>query len=264
MNSLFIISGLITLLCAFLIGGKVWKIGTVSEKVIAMCMLVAMSCALAGIIFLEPIHSNGVNFLLPAAVAICTLLVQMIYTWGVLHHGVRGLGLFLLPSTAIPMLCIPLLPDAAVWVQTGSLLQLSHLFISLLSYALLTLAALHAVMHLLLDRALKRKMMGPMIQAMPSLIEVENHMFAQVTWSLWLLGLGLLSGLAWQWVELGAFELFSHKIMLAFVAWLMLMLMLMFRPRFAHSPRAGIMVLSAYVLLLLSYFGVKLIQSWLP
>jgi len=262
MNSFFILSGFITLACAFLVGEKVWKVTLVSEKVIASLMLVAISCAFIGILLLEPLNRDGVIFLLPAAVAICTMLVQIIYTWGLMHHGVRGLGLFLLPSTAIPMLCIPFLPDAAVWVQTGSLLKTSHLLISLLSYALLTLAALHAVMHLLVDRALKRKMMGPLVQSMPSLIEIENHMFAQVKWSLWLLGVGLLSGLAWQWVEIGSFELLSHKIMLAFVAWIILMCMLIFRPRFAHSPRAGIMVLSAYFLLLLSYFGVKLIQSW--
>ncbi|MDQ6962452.1 MAG: cytochrome c biogenesis protein CcsA [Mariprofundaceae bacterium] len=263
MNSFFIISGLITLACAFFVSEKVWKVTPVSEKVIGASMLLAIACTLFGIILLEPLSVEGVNFRLPAAVAICTVLVQSIYTWGLLHHGVRGLGLFLLPSTALPLLMIPFLPDAAVWVQTASALQIGHLLISLCSYAVLTLAALHALMHLLLDRALKRKMMGPMVQSMPSLMEIENHMFAQVKWSLWLLSLGLLSGLAWQWGNLGALELLSHKIVLAFLAWVMLLMMLVFRPRFAHTRRASMIVLGSYSLLLLSYFGVKLIQSWL-
>ena len=77
------------------------------------------------------------------------------------------------------------------------MMEASHLLFSLLAYAILTLAMLHAAMHLLLDRALKRKQIGPIVQSLPSLLEVENHMYAQVRTATWLLALSILTGLVW-------------------------------------------------------------------
>jgi len=263
---LFPIAGLITAACALLLWRGVRQpAAQISSSNLVIILSISMLLTLYALFRLEPITDWGFDFRLAAAISVSVLIVQYIYMLGLLRHGIQGLGLFLLPATAIPLLIIPLLSDNPILrVQITSPMEAGHLLLSLIAYALLTLATLHAIMHLLLDRALKRKQIGPIVQAMPSLLEVENHMYAQVGTAAWILGLGILSGLIWQWEELGHFSLLSHKVILATFSWIVLVALLGMRRRSAwQTKRAGWMVIAAYVLLLMAYFGVRLIQAGL-
>ncbi len=260
---LFPLAGVLTAICAFLLWRCVWKSPQVSLNILIPLLSIAMLINLYALFRLEPITNWGLDFRLAAAVSISVLIVQYIYFIGLLRHGIHGLGLFLLPITAIPLLAIPLLSDAPILrIETYSVLEISHLLLSLLAYAILTLATIHAVMHLLLDRALKRKKIGPIVHAMPSLLEVEAHMYAQVGSATWILALGIFSGLIWQWEAFGHFNMLSHKVILSLFSWVGLVALLGFRRRSGwQSRRAGWMVIAAYVLLLLAYFGVRVVQS---
>ncbi len=260
---LFPLAGLLTAACAFLLWRGIWKPPQVSSQTLIILLSLAMLINLYALFRLEPIADWGLDFRLAAAVSVCVLIVHYIYFIGLLRHGVQGLGLILLPATAIPLLSIPLLPDNPILhVEVTSMLEASHLLISLLAYAILSLATIHAVMLLLLDRALKRKRIGPIVQAMPSLFEVETHMYAQVGSATWILGLGILTGLVWQWEVFGQFHLLSHKVILGSISWMALIVLLAMRRRTGwQSKRASWMVIAAYLLLLLSYFGVRLVQS---
>jgi len=263
---LFPVSGLITAVCAWLLWSGVWNKPRLGAKPMALILSASMLISIYALIRLEPVTNWGLDFRLAASVAVCTLIVQYIYVLGLLRHGIHGLGLFLLPVTAIPLLLIPLLPNASILrIQANSMMETSHLLFSLLAYAVLTLAMLHAIMHLLLDRALKRKQIGPIVQALPSLLEVENHMYGQVQSATWLLAFGILTGIAWQW---GYFDhhldLISHKVILSIFSWAVLLVLLAMRKRAGwQGRRASWMVIAAYLLLLLAYFGVRLVQAWL-
>jgi ABC-type uncharacterized transport system permease subunit len=144
------------------------------------------------------------------------------------------------------------------------LLETGHLFISLIAYAVLTLAAIHAVMQILLDRALKKKRLSTLVQALPSLMDIERHMIAQVKVATILIGISILTGLIWQWVDHQYFALLNHKVLLALFTMAVLVLLLIKRHRASWPTRlASRAVLTAYTLLMLAYFGVKLIDSWL-
>jgi len=262
---LFPVSGCITGICAWILWSGVWSKPRLGTKGITLILSLSMLISLYALIRLEPITDWGLEFRLTAAVAACALIVQYIYVLGLLRHGAHGLGLFLLPATAMLLLLMPFLPDAPILrIQVSSPMEASHLLSSLLAYAILTLAMLHAIMHLLLDRALKRKQIGPIVQALPSLLEVENHMYDQVRSATWLLALGILTGLAWQWTSVGHFVLLSHKVILSVFSWAVLALLLTMRKRAGwQGKRASWMAISAYILLLLSYFGVRMVQSWL-
>jgi len=266
---LFPAAGFLTLVCALIVWNGVRSPASESvgnRPTIEIILLVSILLTIIGCIKMEPVSDQGIRFSLIAAVGIATLLVQGMYLIGLWQHGIRGLGLILLPATALPLLLVPLLPLHAgeQWILTSSLLETGHLLISLLAYAILTLAAIHAVMHLMLDRALKQKKIGNLIQAMPSLFEIELHLFAQVRWATALLALGILTGLTWQWVEFHHFALLSHKVLLALFSFAVLVLLLSKRKKSGwHGRRASHMVIAAYTLLLLAYFGAKLISSWL-
>jgi len=267
---LFPLAGLLTLVAAALLwrealhpaeqGGE-----RSAARTTLMLLLPAMIATLIGLLALDPLTSEGIHFRLPSSVALVTLLTQSIYAIGLLRHGVRGLGLLLLPLTGLPLLLVPLMPDNLDHrIATDSALQTGHLLISMLAYTLLTLAALHAVMHLYLTQRLKAKRLGPLLSALPSLIEIERHMFAQIHASIWLLGIAILSGLVWQWVAFANFALLTHKVLLAIFAWAVLLTLLLRRRQGSwNSRKSSKMVIAAYILLLLAYFGVRLIQSGL-
>jgi ABC-type uncharacterized transport system permease subunit len=83
-----------------------------------------------------------------------------------------------------------------------------------------------------------------------------------VRWATWLLALSILTGLGWQWIEMHHFALFNHKVLLALFAFIMLFMLNQRRDKASwHHTRASKMVLAAYVILILAYFGVKLIHN---
>lgn len=267
---LFPAAGILTLACAYMVwsaAGNEHEIAArKQEKNILIALAAAIGLTLWGTLDTGLISGPSLHISLITATALATILVQGMYLVGLWRHGIRGLGLILLPVTAIPLILIPVLPHESAdhIIHTSSLLETGHLLISLIAYALLTLAALHAVMYLLLDRSLKKKQLHPIMQSMPSLFELEDHLFAQVRAATWLLAIGILTGLTWQWIDFGRFALLNHKVLLALISFAVLALLLAQRKKAAwHGKRASRMVIAAYTLLLLAYFGVKLINSWL-
>jgi ABC-type uncharacterized transport system permease subunit len=119
-------------------------------------------------------------------------------------------------------------------------------------------------MHLILDMALKRKKIHPVIQAMPSLIELELLIFTLLKWSITLIGISILSGLVWQWLDFSSFEILNHKVLLSFFSFLLLFWIVWKNKHAAwHGVLASKMIVASYILLLLAYFGVRLIHSWI-
>jgi len=264
-TALFPLAGVITLACATLLWVGARR-SELPQRLTPVLMLLSIAATLMAFIKINPVTSEGINFTLAAGVAVATMIVQGMYTVGVIRHGIHGLGLFLLPATAIPLLLLPFLPHAHApnWVHTTSILETGHLLVSLIAYAVLTLAAVHAVMQILLDRALKRKQINPLIQALPSLLEIDRHMFAQVRLAAWLVGISILTGLSWQWIEFQHFALLNHKVLLALFSFGVLVLLLIKRGQSQWPGRiASRVVLTAYGLLLLAYFGVKFIHTWM-
>ncbi|MDX8412933.1 MAG: cytochrome c biogenesis protein CcsA [Mariprofundales bacterium] len=267
MVTLFPVAGLISLVAAYLLWAKPLHLPHPQNEIqpiIAGCVGLSLLLTMITAVAMAPSSELGIQFTLIEAAASASLMVQGIYLVGLIRHGVRGLGLILLPVSALSLLLIPLLPTghAGSWLEVGSLLEASHLLLSMSAYAVMTLSALHAVMHLLLNRALKSKRIHPVTRAMPPLNDVETHMFAQVNGTLWLLGLGILTGLSWQWVEWSHFSLLNHKVLLSFLAWILLLIIKTGHQRNAWRHRvSSYLVISAYVTMLLAYFGSTLIMS---
>jgi len=272
MNSsiLFFASGSATLAASFIIWrDALQRRGTPGEQpanTITGLLALAIGLNIWAVHLMDSFTSEGINFTLATGVAVATLLVQAIYIIGIMRHGIRGLGLFLLPATVIPLLLTPILPEAHTpnWVHTSSPLETGHLLISLLAYAVLTLATFHAIMQMILDRALKKKRLNTLVQALPSLFDIERHMIAQVEIATVLIAISVLSGLSWQWLEYQHFAIFNHKVLLALFSLGILILLLIKRHRSCWPTRiVSRTVVGAYFLLMLAYFGVKLIQGWI-
>ncbi|MDX8388637.1 MAG: cytochrome c biogenesis protein CcsA [Ghiorsea sp.] len=263
-NVLFVSAGALSLLATWLIVACM-RSSTKSnqlQRYISLTVASSIICTLFAILELGFVASTGLVLTLTTVAGFTTILVQNLYLLGVWQHGVRGLGLLLLPLTAIPLFALPFLPESTQWVEAHSFLQTGHLLLSVAGYAILTMAALYACMQLLIDRALTKKQIGFFVQAMPSLMDISNYLFAHVRWATWLIGLSIISGLMWQWIEMNHFAILNHKVLLAIFAWVALMSLYQLRKKAAwHHNRGSKMVLFAYVTLMLAYFGVKNIQN---
>jgi len=266
---LFPLAGIFTLISAYLIWQQTYQPAKDEQPRTESMLMTLQSLSVLftalGIALLHPVDAQEIHFDLVEATATATLLVQLMYVFGLFRHGIQGLGLFLLPVIAIPLLLAPFLPvDASTQpIHTSSILETSHLLISMVAYAVLTMAAFHAIMLLLLDHALKKKTIHPVIQVMPALMPLENMMMSLLRWSVWLLLVSILTGLVWQWVDFSNFAILNHKVLLALFSFgLLSWLIHQQRKGIWHARRTSQLLLVAYVLMLLAYFGVHLIKAW--
>lgn len=147
--------------------------------------------------------------------------------------------------------------------QAGDLQQqnweiVAHIVLSVLAYALLTIAVALAVALGLLDRRLRtRKALGWM-KALPSVEALESGTFQALVAGFAILTLALFSGFIF--VE----DLFAqhliHKTVLSCLAWVVFAVLLFGRWRFGWRGRtAASWTVSGFALLALAYFGSKIV-----
>jgi ABC-type uncharacterized transport system permease subunit len=134
----------------------------------------------------------------------------------------------------------------------------AHIVLSILAYALLTIAVALAIALALLDRRLRvRKPLGWM-KALPSMEALESGTFQALVAGFSILTLALFSGFIF--VE----DLFAqhliHKTVLSCLAWIVFAVLLFGRWRFGWRGRtAASWTLSGFALLALAYFGSKIV-----
>ncbi len=160
---------------------------------------------------------------------------------------------------------------ATVWAQTaegevpGALTSawLSvHIVVSVLTYALLTIAAIAGLAVLLHEGALKRKRAGRMSRVLPSVADSEALELRLLLAGEVVLGAGLLTGVATRYVGEGSFITLDHKTLFSVLAFAVIGVLL-----FAHwrtgvrGRRTAHFVLAAYLLLTLAYPGVKFVTD---
>ncbi len=179
----------------------------------------------------------------PAGWRLAPLLMPYLAAMGVLASVMRG----------EPR---PMIGGApAVWVQM-------HIVVSVLTYALLTLAAVASLAVFLQERALKRKRPSRLTRMLPAVIEGERLAGRLLIATELVLGLGLATGMATQYFETGALLKLDHKALLSLVAFALIgALLLGHRVCGVRGRVAARVVLVAYLLLTLAYPGVKFVTQ---
>jgi len=150
----------------------------------------------------------------------------------------------------------PLSPAApAGWLEL-------HILVSVITYALLTLAAVAAFAAFLQERALKRKRPNALTRMLPSVADSEALSGRLLVVSEVVLGIGVLSGMATQYFETGSLLVFDHKTLLSLLAFLVIGGLLIAHGLTGVRGRmAARFVLLAYLLLTLAYPGVKFVTE---
>ncbi len=142
-----------------------------------------------------------------------------------------------------------------VWV-------LVHIVVAVVTYALLTLAAVASLAAFLQERALKAKRPTHLTRRLPAAREADALGFALLTASEVVLGIGLATGMAVQYYETGVLLELEHKTLLSILAFLVIGLLLVARGRWGvRGSVAARGVLLAYLLLTLGFPGVKFVTE---
>ena len=142
-----------------------------------------------------------------------------------------------------------------VWVAV-------HIVVSVVTYGLVTVAAVAALAAFLQERALKAKRPTSLTRALPSMADCERLLVRLLAFGETILAVGLASGMAVQYEETGRFLVFDHKILLTVAAFVVIGALLA-----AHyvsgmrGRQAARFVLLAYLLLTLGYPGVKFVTD---
>lgn len=167
-------------------------------------------------------------------------------------------GMVVYPLSAVLGVWAVLLPSPVSNIELGEWQVGLHILLSLLSAGLLTLAAVQSVALAVQDRLLHRHAPAGVYKRLPPLQTMERLLFQMVAIGFALLSLTLLSGL-W-FVDNWLAQHLAHKALLSTLAWLLFGVLLWGRWRYGWRGRTAIRwALAGYGMLVLSYFGTKLI-----
>jgi ABC-type uncharacterized transport system permease subunit len=205
------------------------------------------------------LHGGSMNIGVNEAVSLFALqsaLLLWALSW---REPLRALGLAIYPLAAFTAIWAATLPTPLAGPPIADWKLRTHVVLSLFSAGLLTIAAMQAGALALQDRLLHRHEYGRLLlRGMPPLQTMESLLFQLVAIGFMLLSLTLLSGL-WFVHDWFAQHL-AHKTVLSITAWVMFGVLLWGRWRHGWRGRTAIRwVLSGYAVLILAYFGSKLV-----
>lgn len=138
----------------------------------------------------------------------------------------------------------------------------AHILVAVATFGLFTMAAVAALAASLQERALKTKRPTNLSRALPSVADSEMLANRLLAVSELVLGLGLVTGMATLYLETGFLLLFSHKIMLSIIVFIVIGLLLIgHRVCGVRGRWAARTVMVAYLLLMLALPGVKFVRD---
>lgn len=144
----------------------------------------------------------------------------------------------------------------SLWIEV-------HIVISLLTYGLLTLAAMAAMAVWLKERALRAHQVATgWLDALPSVADAERLQVGLLILAEIVLGLGVATGMASQYGETGTLFRFDHKTVLSLATFVVVGALLLFHAVSGlRGRRAARVVLLAYLLITLAFPGVKFVTD---
>jgi ABC-type uncharacterized transport system permease subunit len=198
------------------------------------------------------------NFSFFNAAALVGLFITLLLLFAALDKPVEKLGIAIFPLAASLIGLDLIFPEQARLLATHSWQMSIHVLTSIIAFSLLNIAALQAILLAIQDQQLRSHHPKHLILALPPLQAMETLLFQMIGAGLAFLTVALGSG--FLFIE----DLFAqhlvHKTVLSIIAWIIFSGLLIGRLRYGWRGSAAIQwTLIGFVLLLLAYFGSKLV-----
>jgi len=211
-------------------------------------------CAHAVAAFLVMSRPDGIDFGLLAMGSLVTLVLTAFVLVASTFQPVENLLMLTTPLAAVTVVASVMFPDRTIAHAIARDL-LAHVFLSILAYTMLALAACQAIALALQERLIKGHRALSVIRVLPPIQTMESLLFQQIWVGFVLLTLSLGSG------ALFLPDAFSgpHAV-LSSASWIIFLLLLIGRHAFGwRGATATRWTLTGFALLLVAYFGSKFV-----
>jgi ABC-type uncharacterized transport system permease subunit len=204
------------------------------------------------------LQNNNFSFSFISTASLVSLIVALLLLIATFNKPVEKLGIVIFPIAAI-MLGLELnFPEKPHLLHTHSWQMSAHILTSIIAFSLLNITALQAVLLAIQDQQLKSHPPKQLIQSLPPLQTMESLLFQMLGAGLFFLTISLVSGFIFI-DDLFAQHL-VHKTVLSIVAWIIFSSLLIGRMRYGWRGKTAVRwTLTGFILLLLAYFGSKLV-----
>ncbi len=226
--------------------------------------MLALALGFAGVLlhamplYQNMVSPNGVNMGVFNALSLITWTITLLLLISSLSKPVENLAIAIMPFTAVAVFLDSRFQSVHFITDDFSGGLTIHILVSMLAYSLFTLASVQAILLAIQDHHLRRRHPGGFIRALPPLQTMESLLFEMIAVGFVLLSLALLSGFAF--LENMFEQRLAHKTVLSIIAWFVFGTLLWGRYRFGwRGQKALIWTLSGFVVLMLAYFGSKVV-----
>lgn len=224
-------------------------------------MLVPMLVAvlLHALVLYDGIHTSaGKNLAVFQAASLVGWLTTLLWLMSLLRKPTENLGVAILPVAAVAILLEVLLPESGHVLHNLPPGLLAHIFISILAYSLLGIAAIQSLLLWIQDRQLHNRHPGGFVRALPPLQVMESLLFQMIALGFVMLTLSLFSGA--MFLENIFAQHLVHKTVLSILSWLVFGVLLLGRWRLGWRGKTAIRwTLGGFFSLMLAYFGTKVV-----
>lgn len=203
---------------------------------------------------------DGLNIGFSHAISLIVWLVMLAYFLiGFDNQFLRLSACYLAPLAVLVALLPVLMPGQRIVNYAAFEFKL-HFVVAILAYALFTVAALHALFMLFVEKSLHEGTLPSSLQGLPPLLRIERLLFQLLGVAFVLLTLTLVSGVFFSETLFGKAFQMSYKTVFAVFSWVIFGGLLLGHWKFGWRGRIAIRwTLIGFVLLLLSYAGSKFV-----
>jgi len=205
---------------------------------------------------------------LPHLLSLCALVVMLLLITSALSRSALfAAGLVALPIAAAVLVLEWILPQGNLPLQEVSAGIAIHMISSVLAFGLLSISGFYAFFVFFIDHVLRRHQLNPLVRSLPPLEVLEALLFKTIAAGFAFLTVSLASGI--MFINDIFAQHLVHKTILSIMAWLVFGILLWGRWRFGWRGSLAVrLTVAGIVLLILSYFGSKLVlemilgKSW--
>jgi len=246
-----------------------WQ-GSLQGAVPRLPVIAFVAVALHGVLLYSGVVTdNGLQLGFFDAASLVAWVAALLLMLGALRRPLDNLGLLVLPLAALLIVPSVIWPDTPRLASERNLGTELHVLVSVLAFALLTIAACQSMLLAYQEHRLSQKRPGGLMHILPPLKIQEELLFQLIAMGFFLLTLSLATGVAFV-ADMLAQHL-AHKTVLSIIAWLIFAVLLWGRWRYGWRGRTAVRLsLAGFVVLGLAYFGTKLVlelileRHWYP
>ncbi len=208
-----------------------------------------------GIVFLQ---NNGFSFSFFSTGSLIAMIVSLLLLIAASNKPVEKLGIALFPITALMLGLAINFADKTPTLSQHNWAMSTHILTSIIAFSLLNIAALQAILLAIQEQKLRSHPPKRLVLSLPPLQTMEALLFQILATGLIFLTISLVSG--FLFIENLFAQHLVHKTVLSILAWIIFSGLLMGRSRYGWRGKTAIQwTLIGFVLLLLAYFGSKLV-----